>query len=111
MGDKNTKYFHSCVKLRRKNNTIHSIFDIEGQHHTTPEVGENTFINYLGEIFKSSNLSDLSHGLEVMPCRISNVMNEQHLWNFLKDDIWKALQQMAPLKSLGLPDGFSICFY
>lgn len=111
MVDKNTKYFHSCVKLRRKNNTIHIIFDIEGQHHTTPKAVENAFINYFREICKSSNPSYLSHGLEVLPCRISNVMNEQHLRNFSKDDIWEALRQMAPLKSSSPLDGFLTCFY
>jgi hypothetical protein len=42
MGDKNTKYFHSCVKARRKNNSIYSIVDLEGRNHTTPEAVDVT---------------------------------------------------------------------
>jgi exonuclease III len=110
MGDKNTKYFHSCVKNRRKNNTINSIVDVEGQQHSTPEAVEDAFINYFKNIFMSSNPSGLSLGLDALPCRITPEMNAQLLWDFRKEEVWAALQQMAPLKSPG-PDGFPACFY
>jgi hypothetical protein len=71
---------------------------------------EVAFIDYFRNIFKTSCPTGIPFSLEALPCRVSHEMNVQLLREFTKEEVWAALQQMAPLKSPG-PDGFLACFY
>lgn len=55
-GDRNTKYFHTCVTQRRKQNQILSIKDQGGRMWDDWENIGNVFINYFSKLFTLDNI-------------------------------------------------------
>jgi exonuclease III len=82
LGDKNTKFFHSCVKQRRRANTIQGIIDEHGRQVSTPSEIEEAFTSYFRNIFTSSNPTDMDLCLEALPSRVSPDMNANSLGSF-----------------------------
>jgi hypothetical protein len=109
-GDKNTSYFHACVKQRRRANQISTIIDEGGTVCSTPDSVEEAFLNYFRNIFSTSTPSGLEYCLEGFPRQVTDLMNEQLLKVPTAEEFGSALAQMAPLKAPG-PDGFPACFF
>jgi len=53
---------------------------------------------------------DLENCLSAINCKVTLVMNTKLIADPTKDEIYTALQQMAPVKAPS-PDGYSVCFY
>lgn len=76
-----------------------------------PEIGI-AFLYYFSKLFTMSCplREDIDQSICVICPMVTGAMNWQLSRRFTKEDIYKALMQMSPLKSLG-PDGFSAGFY
>ena len=48
--------------------------------------------------------------MEAVDKRVTTEMNDELIKEFKADEVWRALQQMHPTKSLG-PDGMFLIFY
>lgn len=53
-GDKNSQYFHSLVKQRRKANKIHVLWDDEGVDVTSPDQISATVLNFYTQLLGES---------------------------------------------------------
>jgi hypothetical protein len=109
-GDRNTRYYHACANARKKSNQILRIPDVEGREWESEEEVQNAFLNYFSGLFKSGRAGDMSQCLQPIVCRVTEEMNKDLLENFTREEIYGALQQMAPLKAPG-PDGFPVEFF
>ncbi|KAF5443040.1 hypothetical protein F2P56_035635 [Juglans regia] len=58
LGDRNTKFFHSCADQRRKKNWIRQIHDEQDKMQTEPEMIDKVFNEYFQKLFKSTTPSD-----------------------------------------------------
>lgn len=58
-GDRNTKYFHNCVKGRRIQNRILMLLDEWGQEHFSEGAKGNIAVEFFRDLFTSSNPYDL----------------------------------------------------
>lgn len=54
-GDRNTKFFHNCVKGKRHQNRILMLLDDMGQEHFSEGAKAELAIKYFRELFMSSN--------------------------------------------------------
>lgn len=68
------------------------------------------FIKYYHKLFTSEVSRGLEECLDAMPRRFTIEMNEQLIKEFTTVEISSALNQMAPLKTLG-PNGFPASFH
>lgn len=110
--DKNTKYFHVCATQHRKANCISIIKDKNGHLLTGNEDIIAIFDDYFKIIFHSMNplASSIQSCLKKVLHQVSNDMNDILLTPFTSQEVKKALDQMAPLKS-PRPNDLSACFY
>jgi exonuclease III len=109
-GDRNTRYYHECVKARRRANRISEILDDSGQKWRTPGEVESAFVRYFSNMFAAGPRGDLDHCMRSIQPGVTNEMNVELLREFTKDEIREALFQMAPLKA-PRPDGFTAEFF
>lgn len=57
-GDRNTKFFHGCVKTRKSKNRMVSLVDNDGLQRTGEEDISKVAINYFESLFQSNANSD-----------------------------------------------------
>ncbi|XP_059449559.1 uncharacterized protein LOC132180675 [Corylus avellana] len=110
IGHRNSKFFHACASQRRRVNLISNIWDEEGNNFRTPDEIEGVFVRYFQKIFTLSTPSGMETCLQNITSRVSQEMNKNLLQEFTSEEVLLALQQMAPLKSLG-PEGLPACFF
>ncbi|XP_035546588.1 uncharacterized protein LOC118348634 [Juglans regia] len=112
LGDKNTKFFHSCANERRKNNRIQMILDEQNRKYTSQEGLEGVFKSFFERLFASSDprSCDIEECLNGLKGCVTSSMNDQLSKTFTREEIEVAVKSMAPLKSPG-PDGFGACFF
>ena len=84
--------------------------DDEGVWQEEPEVVKNIILDYFKSIFSSNQPANFDASLEAMDRRVTPEMNQALLKEFRAEEVWSALKQMHPTKSLG-PDGMSPIFY
>ncbi|KAF5446504.1 hypothetical protein F2P56_032128 [Juglans regia] len=77
LGDRNTKFFHSCANQRRRRNAIKIIFDEEDRGLSSPTEMEGVFNGYFQKLFTSSGPSkaEVTDCLKNLTPRVSDVMN------------------------------------
>lgn len=109
-GDMNTKFFHQCASNRRKKNLIKGLFNENGVWCTTDEELEDIVLRYYGQLFTSSQPSNLANIMSLVPKVVTEDMNADLVKDITMDEVHLALKQMHPSKAPG-PDGFSPCFY
>jgi hypothetical protein len=109
-GDRNTKFFHACVKQRKCKNCIEKIDDGVGRSCTSQESIEQAFIGYYSNLFAMAGATNIEVCIQAITCKVTLEMNTQLEAPFNAEEVYQALQQMAPLKALGL-DGFSTEFF
>jgi hypothetical protein len=109
-GDRNSRYFHACIAQRRRNNKISCIIDEASVVHASEEKIEAAFIDYYRDLFSTSNPMGLEQCLNAVGQRVTPKMNDGLIGDFTREEIKRAVDQMAPFKSPGL-DGFPVSFY
>ena len=67
-------------------------------------------MKYFKEIYSTNYPVGFRVSLGTVDRMVSDAMNEDLRRNFEKDEVWRALKQMHPTKSLGL-GGMSPIFY
>lgn len=111
-GDINTKYYHACVNLRRKKNTIKRVVDRDGTELREKVEIATGFKRHFSAVFKSTqpNSACIIQCLQGVEQRITTEMLDKLERDFTVKEVEEALKQMSPFKSPG-PDGFSEGFY
>ncbi|XP_042972954.1 uncharacterized protein LOC122304756 [Carya illinoinensis] len=111
-GDRNTKFYHTCVNQRRKKNSIKQIVDGEGRVLSSKEEVVSGFRHHFNKVYQSSNPTkrSIQHCLSGVEHRISRGKSELLDKEFSSEEEVVALKQMSPFKSPG-PDGFTVGFY
>ncbi|XP_020598420.1 uncharacterized protein LOC110038008 [Phalaenopsis equestris] len=109
-GDRNTRYYHTCINYRRKCNMILNITNTNGQKLTNADDIACDAVQYFQNLF-TSNQSDKS------PFDADIFSNYQHYvqrlnltYIPLEDEIKLALDSIDGLKAAGL-DGYTSTFY
>ncbi|CAA7036116.1 unnamed protein product [Microthlaspi erraticum] len=74
-GDRNTKYFHNCVKGKKIQNRILMLKDDAGSENFSEGAKGNIAVEYFRELFMSSNPYDLDSLFEGFQGRVSQEMN------------------------------------
>lgn len=101
-----------CTNRRRRRNKIHQVQDVHGNFVKGEAKIVNIFSSYFQGLFTSSEPSseDLELCLPNVQAKVTNSMNEDLEKPYSNEEVFEALKQMSPLKSLG-PDGFRAYFY
>jgi hypothetical protein len=101
-GDRNTKFYHACANSQRRSNHISSISDVDGQDFKSIEEVQLAFV--FKNLFTSNNAGDMTPCLQPLNCQVMEEMNNAFMSDFTNEEIYGALQSMAPLKAPGLDD-------
>lgn len=107
LGDRNSKFFHTCASIRRRKNNI-SVLEIEGEKITDPEKIKKEAILFYRNLFSEKNrtrpfFSHLSFN------QISETQANDLIAPFSHTEIDEAVASCNPSKSPG-PDGFNFHF-
>ncbi|XP_075636851.1 uncharacterized protein LOC142609107 [Castanea sativa] len=110
MGDKNTRYFHSCATKRFRKNSMEGIRDEGGVWRTSQEDIGEVMVNYYKSLYTSTDRRVSTGILDFVSTLIDEEMNESLCREFEASEVASALQQMAPLEEPS-PDGMPPLFY
>lgn len=112
-GDRNTKYFHNSVKIRRHKNKIRVIKDISGNIYTDQTAIENCFMNFCHNLWSTTTSYTLDSLLFVLPNDLP-VLNDIDAKSLIrpitKREVYSNLKTMPSGKSPG-PNGLNSEFY
>ncbi|XP_062103902.1 uncharacterized protein LOC133815024 [Humulus lupulus] len=105
-GDENTKVFHRCIRTRRIQNSLHSIWDMKGQWFDTQEGVTQAFQDYYTELLGSVSVGRKSVLDKVVQARkLVSVQQAKFLLKmYTKDEVKEALFSIPDEKAPG-PDG------
>lgn len=109
-GDRNTKYFHNCVKVRRIQNRILMLLDELGRENFSEGAKGNIAVNFYRDLFTSSNPHDLESIFRGFRPKVTESMNT-HLTRLVSDSEIK--QAAFSVKGSSAPgeDGLTGLFY
>ncbi|XP_074298883.1 uncharacterized protein LOC141629852 [Silene latifolia] len=107
--DRNTKFFYTRARERKRKNFIHKLVYDEANTHTGEEGIANVAMAYFQSLFESSNPGNFGV-LEGLGQRVSNEMNSLMARDYSEEEVIEALNQMHPLKAPG-PDGMNGLFF
>lgn len=67
------------------------------------------FQDFFLDLFSTSSpfRADLERSSHAIQLVVTDTMNSHLLWRYTKEEVFKSLKQMGPLKSLGGEEGFS----
>lgn len=109
-GDKNTKYFHNCVKGRKIQNRILMLNDDNGQEMYSEGSKGEVAVEYFHELFRSSNPHDLESLFEGFKAKVTEPMN-RILTRPVSDEEIKRVAFGIKGSSAPGEDGFTEIFY
>ncbi|KAL0288036.1 UNVERIFIED_CONTAM: hypothetical protein Scaly_2745900 [Sesamum calycinum] len=106
-GDRNTSFFHAKASSRRRVNAIDRLRDEGGRWIDDPAALRRLIERHFSRVFNSDQPSttEIERGMEHLACRIEALAQL-----FTKEEVVRALFQMAPMKSPG-PDGMPPLFF
>ncbi|KAL0316166.1 UNVERIFIED_CONTAM: putative mitochondrial protein [Sesamum radiatum] len=106
-GDRNTSFFHAKTSSQRRVNAIDRLRDEGGRWIVDPAALRRLIERHFSRVFDSDQPSttEIERGMEHLACRIEALAQL-----FTKEEVARALFQMAPMKSPG-PDGMPPLFF
>ncbi|KAK1300198.1 hypothetical protein QJS10_CPB13g01119 [Acorus calamus] len=107
LGDKNSKFFYSSIKVRSSRNSISCLRGTDGMYCTNPDEIKSSIIQYY------KNLLNPESGCPVPVLALSNVSQNQNATLVNSVTLEEVKQAVFGLKSLSAPgpDGFPARFY
>ncbi|XP_074293371.1 uncharacterized protein LOC141620384 [Silene latifolia] len=109
-GDRNTSFFHTRARERKRKNYIGMLTDDNGTARVGDEAVSTVAVNYFRELFATSEPDIMAGVLTGLEGRVSEQMNMLLREEYREEEIVEAISQMHPLKSPG-PDGMNGLFY
>ncbi|KAL9687729.1 hypothetical protein QQ045_032136 [Rhodiola kirilowii] len=112
-GDDNTRFFHACANVRRRNSGIKLLQRSNGEYTSNPAEIKALIVNYYNDLFMSRQTiqkENIQAHLNVIPCKVTSRHNEILLAPYTADEVTRALFQIDPNKAPGY-DGFSAAFF
>lgn len=90
-GDRNTKFFHNCVKGKRHENRILMLLDELGQEHFSEGAKGEISVKYFRDLFMSSNPFEIESLFAGFQERVMQTMNEHLMAHISEDEIKRAV--------------------
>lgn len=109
-GDKNTKFFHAKVMVRRKKNYLASIEDNTGVWREGDDAVCSVGKKYFEELFKSSNPPHLDPKFNCWAKRVSSVENGRLTREVALAEVEREVFGMNPGKA-PRADGMTVAFF
>uniref|UniRef100_A0A2N9I0P4 Reverse transcriptase domain-containing protein n=1 Tax=Fagus sylvatica TaxID=28930 RepID=A0A2N9I0P4_FAGSY len=109
-GDRNTRFFHQSATQRRRQNFIESLQDNNGVVQTGDSGVAAIFLQYFQELFKTTDLTNLTPILSGVSSVVTREMNANMGKEFIAGEVAFALKQMTPTSAPG-PDSMPPFFY
>lgn len=111
-GDRNSKYFHSKARSRKKKNLIASLQDFYGQPQASDEGMASMINEFFGSLFTSSNPSKqlITKATDPINTHLTVDLRLDFSLTFSEEEVKTAVFSMSPIKALG-PDGFQTIFF
>nr|XP_027089582.1 uncharacterized protein LOC113710661 [Coffea arabica] len=109
-GDKNTAYFHACVKTRRKRNQITSLQKGNGEWCSDNQQIIQEICRYYEDLYTTSQPRDMEEVLEGVPVSITSRLNQTLIQPVEEAEVRVAVFSMHPNKAPG-PDGMTPLFF
>ncbi|XP_071921715.1 uncharacterized protein [Coffea arabica] len=104
-GDKNTAYFHACVKTRRKRNKITSLQKGNGEWCKDNQQIVQEICRYYEEMYTTSQPKNIEEVLEGVPVSITSRLNQSLIQPVEEKEVRAAVFSMHPNKAPG-PDAY-----
>ncbi|CAA7023627.1 unnamed protein product [Microthlaspi erraticum] len=108
-GDRNTKFFHTTIKLRKARNRITKLKRGDGSWAETEEDIERVATDYLQNLFTSSHPTDFDEALRYVTVKVNSDINQSLTKPPSNEEIRLAIEDINPEKAPG-PDGMTILF-
>lgn len=109
-GDKNTKFFHNCVKNKKVKNRIHMLLDDHGCERFSEGSKGEVAVDYFRKMFLSSQPTDLEDIFEDFSPRVSSAINLELVAPISDIEIKHAVFNIKGSSGPGA-DGFNGKFY
>lgn len=109
-GDRNTSFFHNCVKRRKAKNRVLMLKDVQGTEHFSEGAKGHIATEFYRDLFMSSNPHDLESLFAGFSERITSEMNDMLCQEVTSEDICKAAFAIRGKSAPG-EDGFTGVFY
>lgn len=109
-GDKNTSYFHNCVKGRKAKNRVLMLRDVDGTEHYSKGAKGHIATEFYRDLFMSSNPYDLQSLFTGFSERVIPEMNSMLCKEISADEIRRAAFAIRGNSAPG-EDGFTGTFY
>ena len=101
-GDKNTRFFHAKASNRKQHNRIVGVMDESKICQDDEDKISEVITAYYENLFTTSQPDISTEFIDAIQPNVTNEMNNMLIKDFNAGEVKKALDQMYPLKSLGL---------
>lgn len=115
-GDKNSKYYHACIKLRAHRKVL-NLLQADGSYLSDPKQVGDAAVSFFQDLFSASSTPYRSvHEAHLLPFyqTIPRLVSVQDCENLLQDptseEIYHAIQGLNPHSAPG-QDGYTGCFF
>ncbi|XP_020595993.1 uncharacterized protein LOC110035994, partial [Phalaenopsis equestris] len=109
-GDRNTKYYHACIKYKRKCNNIHKIQDAQGCWINNYEDIAKNVVDYFQNLLTTPHLTATPVDPQFFQEELIYTHELQLSSTPTESEIWEALNTIDNSEVVG-PDGYIAAFY
>ena len=103
-GDRNTKFYHASTQIRKNKNKIHTLKSTNGQGVTEPKELEDMVQDFYKGLFREDTQCTSSETLCIIHPKLTDKQRRMLELPFSKEDIKRALFDIAPFKAQGKMD-------